>query len=405
MKNKTIVFDLRALQIGHQDRGIGMVIRSLIEHTKNDSSDYVFYIFDDSDPIKDLSINTNGLKFKYIKTPRLKTSIKSPGDIKDILKLTFLSFKELRSIKFDTFVQFDFNLGAPKFSGAKIVTVAYDLIPLIMAKEYLPTPFFAFSHTNGKKAKIKAFLRAAYYRTRLKHNYKIYRRADAIVAISETVRQSFIDLLHVKPTRITTIGLAPVASEVKFDNKVLKKLDLQEKPYIFYIGGPDSRKRVEEVIYAFNITKGRGSDIKLVIAGKEFAKVNDIPNGPVREAIKASPYKDEIILAGFVTDAEKNSLYANAHAFVFCSIYEGFGLPVLEAHKLGCPVVAYGNSAVQELSKDAAILAETNNYVSVAAGIGRLFDQAKRNELSEKGKKIAEKYSWDTFASEFNTLT
>src|SRR5690606_38930870 len=88
-----------------------------------------------------------------------------------------------------------------------------------------------------------------------------------------------------------------------------------KKPYLFYVGGVDSRKQVEHIIYAFNIARGRGLDANLVLAGNEFKKPEHIPNEKVRNAILSSPYRDDIQLVGFINDAEKKYLYSNADCF------------------------------------------------------------------------------------------
>jgi len=188
--------------------------------------------------------------------------------------------------------------------------------------------------------------------------------------------------------------LAPSSNAAGTDDAILDTLAVRGKPYLLYVGGTDIRKRLEEVVFAFNITNGRGSDVDLVLAGNEFKKVNDIPDVRGRNAIKNSPYKNKIHLAGYITEEQKNSLYENAHAFIFCSTYEGFGLPVIEANAKGCPVIAYDNSAITEIVDNSAMLVETNNYIGVASAAGKLFDKNVRKELTEAGLKQSNKYSW-----------
>lgn len=390
---KTIAFDLRALQIGHQNRGIGMAVRNIIEHLNDKENTYIFYRFDTSDPIKDLGI---AVPFEYstVTTPHLRAEIKRPQDILNAYRLSHHRFTPLKSLGIDTFVQFDHNLGLPRKHNMKKVLLAYDLIPLIFRNTYLPTARYAFSHSAGKKMKIKAVLRALHYTRKAKIGYANYRKADAVIAISETVKQSFIDLLHVPAHKISIAPLAPAAEKSGLDDTILNKLGIGQKPYILYVGGTDSRKRVQDIIHAFNISNGRGSDISLVLAGNEFKKVEDIPDIDARNAIMHSPYKDKIKLAGYVTDQQKNSLYKHAHAFVFASLYEGFGLPVIEANAKGCPVIAYDNSATSETAGDAALLVESGNYIKLAEAIGELFHEGTRKKLIKNGLKNATRYSW-----------
>jgi len=399
MSKKRIAIDLRALQIGHENRGIGMVVRSVLEHLDDQDSEYFFYAFEGSDPIKKLDIK---LKFSYtlVQTQKLSTSVKSLSDLKDSYKISAHNFKPLKHLKLDTFVQFDAMLGLPRFFGVKTVLIAYDLIPLILKNEYLPSPSFTFSHTFGKKAKIKASLRSLYYLLKFKVNYKRYKKADSVIAISDTVRKSFIEILHVKPRKIRSLPLAPVASTDAFDDSIFTKNGIENK-YVLYIGGTDSRKRIEDIVHAFNITRGRGSDVDLVLAGNEFKSLETLPNVAARDAISKSPYKDNIHFAGFITDSQKNSLYRDAHAFIFCSIYEGFGLPVIEAQKGGCPVIAYDIEAVREVAGDSAVLVPVNNYVQIAEYVGKLFDDSFRKKLIIDGITNSKNFSWDKFVAEF----
>lgn len=390
---KTIAFDLRPLQIGHQNRGIGMVVRNIIENLEDTENSYIFYCFDSSNPIEDLKIKV-AFQYEIVTTPQVTIEVRKPSDLITTFGLLYHSFRPLRHIGIDTFVQFDHNLGLPKFHRTKTVVIAYDLIPLIFRNKYLPRPWFAFTHSSGKKARVAAFLRAAYYTIKSHVAYKNYHKADSVVAISETVKQSFVDILGVDGKKISVAQLAAASEATGFDDKILKKHKLQDAQYIIYIGGTDSRKCVADIVHAFNITNGRGGNLKLVLAGNEFKKVTDIPDVDARNAILESPYKDQIILAGFVSDKEKNSLYKHAHAFVLTSLYEGFGLPVVEAQAKDCPVIAYDNSAVAETAKDSALLVESGNYTKIAEAISILQDENARNAIIEKGAKNAQEYSW-----------
>jgi glycosyltransferase involved in cell wall biosynthesis len=398
MESKTIVFDLRALQIGHQHRGIGVVIRSAIENLNDTKNNYIFYMFDGSNPIDDLGIHTKNIKYTIVTTPKLNNTIKQLSDVWDLFKLSLHRFTPLRKHRIDSFVQFDFSLGLPRFRKVRTIVMAYDLIPLIMKREYLPSPFFAISQTVGIKSKIKAMLRSSYYILKSKKEYQVYKRSKSIIAISDVVKDSFADILRINRSKISVINLAPDAKATDASDRVLDSFGIN-KPYILYIGGTDSRKRIEEIVYAFNITQGRGSNLELVLAGNEFKSLETLPNITARNAIVESPYRDKIHFAGYVDDSEKNGLYQNAHAFIFCSTYEGFGLPVLEAYNNSCPVVCYDNSSVSSLGHNSAIVIETGNYVRVAEAIGRLFDESVRSDLISSGKKKSSRYTWEKFSS------
>jgi glycosyltransferase involved in cell wall biosynthesis len=395
-----ICFDLRALQIGHENRGIGMHIRSILEHIDDSDNEYVFYAFDKGDPIVDLKIDFKGT-YSLVQTPTVSTVVASPKDFMNVLRLSLHRFKPLRAEMPDVFVQFDFNLGLPRFRKLKKVVIAYDLIPLIMRNEYLPNVGFAWQHSPGKKAKIMAVSRSLYYQLKYKISYRTFKKADQLVSISNSTRQSFIDLLGVRQSIITTLPLAPVLNFDQVDTSVADSID---KPYVFYVGGSDTRKRIVDVVRAFHIAKGRGLDIALVLGGHDIKDVKKLADVAARNAILHSPYREDIHLVGFISDAEKLGLYQNAHAFVFCSVFEGFGLPVIEAMASGCPVVSYNNTSIPEAAGDAALLVETNDYVAVAREVMRLSDPDLRKKLINKGYEHAKRFSWDEYSSRFLSL-
>jgi glycosyltransferase involved in cell wall biosynthesis len=304
----------------------------------------------------------------------------------------------LRAHKPDVFVQFDFHLGIPRFRKTKTIAIAYDLIPLLMRNEYLPSVRFAWNHSAGKKAKLRAITRSVYYRVKYRIHYRVFKRANALVAISEATRQSFIDLLKIKPEKITSIPLAPVLPQTKPEMRLAETIS---KPYIMYVGGTDSRKRLVDIVRAFNIARGRGLDIALVLAGNEFRSVKKIPDIEGRNAIINSPYRDDIKLLGFINDAEKLGLYKNAHVFVFCTVFEGFGLPIIEAMSAGCPVISYNNSSIPEAAGSAALLVETGNYVAVAEKIVALDNKDLRKKMVHLGHKQAKKFNWGKYTRAF----
>ncbi len=392
-----ICFDLRALQIGHENRGIGMYLKSVLEHLDAKEHKLVFYAFDRNDPIETLGIKLKS-DYSLVQTPLIKTSLNSPKDALGLFKLIGHTFKPLRRFKPDVFVQFDFTLGIPRWRRTRNVVIGYDLIPLIKKNEYLPTVFFAWSHSLGKKAKLRAVARSLYYRLKYRLHYRAYKRADDIITISKATTESFAQMLGIPQGKLHSIPLAPVISADPPDASILKTV---KKPYVLYVGGTDSRKRIQDIIFAFNIARGRGVDMRLVLAGNEFSKLEHLPSIEGRNAIIKSSYRGDIIFAGFVSDAQKKALYEGAHAFIFCSSYEGFGLPIIEAMSLSCPVISYDNSSIPEAAGDAALLVETGDYTSIANRIIDLSQPAMREEIIKKGLQQAKKFSWHIYMTDF----
>lgn len=426
---RTICFDLRALQIGHEHRGIGMYIKSVLECLPPDDNKYIFYAFDKNNPLENLGIEFQN-SYKLIQTPTIKTALNSPRDIVGLMKLINHRFRRLKKIRPDVFVQFDFTLGIPRWRKTKKIIIGYDLIPLIMKNEYLPSVSFAlkqsaptrktprhllrslvyrlrhgsfvFKNTRvGFPKTLKVVVRSMYYNLKYSLHYKAYKSADEIICISRSTAEDFNKYLGISKNKLHAIPLAPVLSATEPDYSVVNKIS---KPYIFYIGGTDSRKKIQDIVYAFNIAKGRGADISLVLAGNEFNKLEHVPSIDGRNAILKSPYIKDIHLVGFVSDAQKMGLYQCAHAFVFCTIYEGFGLPILEAMSCHCPVISYNNSSIPEAAGDAAILIETGDYVAMARNILALKDITLRKKLIKSGARQAKKFNWHYTAQEMHSV-
>ncbi len=390
---KTICMDLRALQIGHQNRGIGMHIRSVLENLPESDDRYLFYCFDKNNPIEKLGIETK-VSYKIVQTPTIDTSISSFDSLLNIPKLVFHRFGPLRDLKPDAFVQFDFMLGLPRWRGVRKVIIGYDLIPFIMRNDYLPSMRYAWNHTPGKKQKIKTIVRSLYYQFRHRLHYRAYKRADRIVCISQASAESFHKLLGVKKSRLAVSYLAAVANNADIEEGIAKSI---KKPYLFYIGGTDKRKSLTDLVASYNIARGRGTDVALVLAGNEFKNVDNIPDVAGRNAILASPYASDIRTVGFITDGQKRGLYKNASAFVFCSKFEGFGLPVLEAQSEGCPVIAYNNSSMPEVSSDSVLLVRSGDYLEVAKGIKNFIYNPPN---TGPGVDFSKRFSWTKHVNE-----
>lgn len=390
--SSTICFDLRCLQIGHESRGVGMHVRSIIEHLKpEDGIEYVFYVFDDYDPVQRLDLKLQ-VPYRLVKTPRVKKSIDRPQDFYQLSKIIWHKFTPLRAEHVDVFVQFDFMLGLPSIPRTKTVLIAYDVIPLIFSSEYLPTPRYALRNSRGT-AKLKKTLRATYYRFRYRLHYKNFQKANLLLSISEATSRDIVKYLKVDNTKIVTLPLAPVfnTTETRRPNLLPKTV----KRFIFYIGATDSRKRVEDLVAAYNILRGRGETIALVLAGKEFTPQKPIPNESIRAAINSSAYQSDIFQIGYVDDAEKTWLYSHAASFVFPTIYEGFGLPVTEATLLGCPTVSYDNSSIPEVASNLTTLVPTSDYVGLARAI---VDVLGKKRVPPANKAT---YNWDDYVNRF----
>jgi len=169
------------------------------------------------------------------------------------------------------------------------------------------------------------------------------------------------------------------------------------KPYFLYVGTIEPRKNLDVLISAFNRLRDSGADsYQLVVAGGKGWKTEKFDG-----AVNNSPYKDGIICTGYVTNVQLASLFSNAFAFVYPSMYEGFGLPVVEAMSYGLPVITARNSSLTEAGGDAAIYFTTGDPDDLFSCMSELVkNQQLLTEKRAASLKHAEKFSWNKFGKE-----
>lgn len=377
-----------------------MHARSILENLDNSREhQYIFYAYEKNNPIEALGIQVP-VQYTLVQTKTLKKSIDRPRDFLHLAKIIFHNFHNLRGMRIDAFIQFDFMLGIPNLPNIKrTLLVAYDLIPLIFRDDYIPTPSYAFTHTRGIFRKAKKTLRAYYYQMRYTIHYRNFSKADYLLSISQNTTASIVEMLHIPENKISTIPLAPV-----FNTEIASKprtIAGEKRPFIFYIGATDARKRVSDLIEAFDALR-QTNDVNLILAGKEFSKRKKIPSPSILKALDESPYAKNIYTIGYVSDAEKLWLYQHAEAFIFPTTYEGFGLPVVEAMQHGCPVISYNNSSIPEVAGDAAQLVKTGDILQLASEIKHILeDSDARDRMVKRGRTISKNYTWDNYIKAF----
>jgi glycosyltransferase involved in cell wall biosynthesis len=170
---------------------------------------------------------------------------------------------------------------------------------------------------------------------------------------------------------------------------------LNEK-YLLYVGTIQPRKNIELLINAFKMLIEEGTELKLVIAGKKGWLYDEILN-----RAKALHIEDKVIFTGFIPDSEIADLYKNAQAFVLPSLYEGFGIPVLEAMYYGCPVIASNVSSIPEIGADACLYFNPKDTVELKNKILELLgNDVLRRSLIKKGSERVENFSWEKCGKE-----
>ncbi len=220
------------------------------------------------------------------------------------------------------------------------------------------------------------------------------RLSDRIITVSDFSRQEIVKYTHVKPGKIAVIKNGvdfERFSKAKVDLAFLGRYDL--KRYMLYVGNVKPHKNITGLIEAFRILHNRFPGIKLVIAGEKEQFITGVKG--LDHFIKARSLEEYIVFTGFVDDRYLPGLYKGAEIMVFPSLYEGFGLPPLEAMASGTPVVASMGSSIPEICGDAAIYADPYDPADMADAIARVLEDGDlRDNLIKKGLERSRGFTW-----------
>lgn len=222
-------------------------------------------------------------------------------------------------------------------------------------------------------------------------------RADLILADSNATCQDLIELFGVPPARVQTLYSACEASFRPVDDP-LKLARAREKykltrPFVLSVGTIEPRKNLARLIQAFASLPAR-DDLELVIAGGRGWLYEEIYRAPELLGVQ-----DSVRFLGFVPDEDLPALYSLATLFCYPSLYEGFGLPVLEALACGAAVIASNVSSLPEVAGDAARLVDPRDTAQLSDAMAHLLaDTAARAEYRRRGPAQAAKFSWEASA-------
>lgn len=225
------------------------------------------------------------------------------------------------------------------------------------------------------------------------------KRADHIITISESSKRDLIEHYHTPPEKISVIYEAaapdfrpPTAVQI---NAAKNRYHLPEQ-FLLVVGTIEPRKNYSRLIEALMQLRAKHPDLKLVVVGSKgwlyesfFQKIADLNA------------TDHVIFTGFVSDEDLPAVYAAATITVMASIYEGFGLPILEAMACGTPVVSSNRASLPELGGNAAYYFNPEDIEEMAAVINTVLeDSALRITLRDKGVEQAARFSWEKTAQE-----
>ncbi len=226
------------------------------------------------------------------------------------------------------------------------------------------------------------------------------RQVNRIIAVSDATRRDIEEVFQIPSKKITVVhnGVLPVpASELAEAHraKLEAKYGLKGQ-YVLFLGTIEPRKNLHRLIEACYLLRARKqfADVKLVIAGGQGWLSRDLVT-----YIEKLKMQDAVVFTGYVSHRTKVNLMKHASAFVFPSLYEGFGLSLLEAMEIGTPVVTSRVSSMPEVAGDAAELVDPEDVKDITRGISRvLLDDKLRAELVARGHKRAEELRWSECA-------
>ncbi len=227
---------------------------------------------------------------------------------------------------------------------------------------------------------------------------RFLKKANRIATVSEFTKQDVINFYNIKQEKIDVVynGTGNTFQPLsKSEKEQIKKEYSKDKNYFLYIGSLHPRKNVTRLIQAFNIFKNKtGSDFQLLLSGNPGWKT-----AAIQQAYNDSKYKSDIHFLGFVPDEKLPKVLGAAYALTYVSLFEGFGIPVLDALHCAVPVLTSNVSSLPEVAGEAALYSDPHSTDSIAENMIKIYSNKNlRAQLIEKGRTQRQNFSWEKTA-------
>jgi glycosyltransferase involved in cell wall biosynthesis len=225
--------------------------------------------------------------------------------------------------------------------------------------------------------------------------------AKAFITISEFSKKELIDKLKINRKKIFIVNVGTNKQEeiqIADQKNILKNYQLTEKKYLLSIGNARQRKNLNTLIAAFLIIAKQEPKLKLVIVGKMDEAMMTLKNNTSKKG-------DNIIFTGFIGEKTKQSLIISATSLVFPSLYEGFGIPILEAQSLSTPVICSDIPAFREVAQDSALFFPPHNIQNLIEVVKKLLNDPQLAEkLALKGRVNMQRYNWSLSSKKLSEI-
>lgn len=230
---------------------------------------------------------------------------------------------------------------------------------------------------------------------------KFLNKAKRVITVSQFSKNDIIKHYKIPAEKIDVVhnGVKEIFRPTSIEEKnEIKEKYTDGKEFFIYVGAIQPRKNLINLLKAFSIFKKRlQSNMKLVLVGRMEWK-----NEEFYKLLKTYKYRDDVILTGYLPEKELSLLLGSAYALVYPSLFEGFGVPVIEAMKCDVPALTSRGSSMEEIASDAAIYFDANNHTDIADKMMLIYkDETLRKKLIENGKRVVELYSWEKSAELF----
>lgn len=354
----------------YQSTGITKYLLNLILNLKKIDGSNNYLLFFDSDKPLPKAILEAGFDYVLLRVPTHHRMLKG---LWAYFYLPYLIKKNKLDLYHEPF------LIGPAFKKCPTVITVFDMA-------YLHVPY-------GYTYAARLYFKSLFSRS--------IKQSDLAVAISENTKNDVINNFSISPDKVQVVyaGVDEIFRPIN-DKKGLEKVRKVygiKKDFILAVSLISPRKNLVRLIKAFKLLRDKKNiDCQLVIVGRKGWLYGDI----FRE-VRLSGLEEEVVFCGYVPRKDLLYLYNAAAIFVYPSLYEGFGLPILEAMACGCPVVASNTSSMPEVCGEAALLVNPHNTEELTGALAKAReDRSLCQSLVEKGLSQAKKFSWEKAAKE-----